>query len=49
MDRIQRNIANKKQDKITLANSQPSLRSMRDGEESLYLGRDGILMRYRRE
>jgi hypothetical protein len=49
VDRIQRNINNRKQDKISLANSQPSLRSMRDGEESLYLGRDGILMRYRRE
>ena len=49
MDRIQRNINNRKQDKISLANSQPSLRSMRDGEESLHLGRDGILMRYRRE
>ena len=49
MDRIQRNINNRKQDKISLIGSQPSLRSMRDGEESLYLGRDGILMRYRRE
>ena len=49
MDRIQRNINNRKQDKISLVGSQPSLRSMRDGEESLYLGRDGILMRYRRE
>ena len=49
MDRIQRNINNRKQDKISLVSSQPSLRSMRDGEESLYLGRDGILMRYRRE
>ena len=49
MDRIQRNINNRKQDKISLTSSQPSLRSMRDGEESLYLGRDGILMRYRRE
>jgi len=49
MDRIQRNINNRKQDKISLTVSQPSLRSMRDGEESLYLGRDGILMRYRRE
>ena len=49
MDRIQRNINNRKQDKISLVNFQPSLRSMLDGEESLYLGRDGILMRYRRE
>ena len=49
MDRIERNINNKKQGKISLVNSQPSLRAMRDGEESLYLGRDGILMRYRRE
>ena len=49
MDRIERNINNRKQDKISLVSSQPSLRSMRDGEESLYLGRDGILMRYRRE
>jgi len=49
MDRIQRSINNRKQDKISLVNSQPSLRSMRDGEESLHLGRDGILVRYRRE
>ena len=49
MDRIQRNINNRKQDKISLVSSQPSIRAMRDGEESLYLGRDGILMRYRRE
>ena len=49
MDRIERNINNRKQDKISLVSSQPSLRSMRDGEESLYLGKDGILMRYRRE
>ena len=28
MDRIQRNINNRKQDKISLVNSQPSLRSM---------------------
>jgi len=49
MDRIERNINNKKQGKISLVNSQPSLRAMRDGEESLYLGRDGILTRYRRE
>ena len=49
MDRIQRNINNRKQDKISLVNSQPSLRSMRDGEESLFLGRNGNLTRYRRE
>jgi hypothetical protein len=49
VDRIQRNINNRKQDKISLVSSQPSIRAMRDGEESLYLGRDGILMRYRRE
>ena len=49
MDRIERNINNRKQDKLSLVSSQPSLRSMRDGEESLYHGRDGILMRYRRE
>ena len=49
MDRIQRNINNRKQDKISLVNSQPSLRSMRDGEEALFLGRNGNLTRYRRE
>ena len=49
MDRIQRNINNRKQDKISLVSSQPSVRAMRDGEESLHLGRDGILTRYRRE
>ena len=38
MDRIERNINNRKQDKISLVSSQPSLRSMRDGEESLYRG-----------
>jgi hypothetical protein len=49
MDRIERNINNKKQGKISLVNSQPSLQTMRDGGESLHLGRDGILTRYRRE
>ena len=49
MDRIERNINNKKQGKISLVNSQPSLQTMRDGEESLYLDKDGILIRYRRE
>ena len=49
MDRVSRFINNKKQDKIRVVNSQPSLQSMRDGEEVLFFTRDGKLSRYRKE
>lgn len=37
MDRVSRFINNKKQDKIRVVNSQPSIQSMREGEEVLFL------------
>tara|TARA_R100000329_G_C7591027_1_gene209603 strand:- start:225 stop:905 length:681 start_codon:yes stop_codon:yes gene_type:complete len=49
VDRIQRNIANKKQDKIRVINNSPSSSGMREGEEVLYFSKDGQLSRYRKE
>tara|TARA_R100000742_G_C4277930_1_gene100232 strand:- start:502 stop:1185 length:684 start_codon:yes stop_codon:yes gene_type:complete len=49
MDRISRFINNKKQDKITLVKIQPSINSMREGEEVLYNHPNGMLMRYRKQ
>ena len=49
MDRATRFIANRKQDKIRVVKDQPSIQSMREGEEVLFFGRDGVLSRYRKE
>tara|TARA_R100000995_G_C3388215_1_gene79217 strand:+ start:268 stop:456 length:189 start_codon:yes stop_codon:yes gene_type:complete len=49
MDRATRFIQNKKQDKIRVVTTQPSLQSMREGEEVLFFTKDGKLSRYRRE
>ena len=46
MDRATRFIANRKQDKIRVVKDQPSIQSMREGEEVLFFGRDGVLSRY---
>ena len=49
MDRLARSIANKKQDNVRLVNTQPSVQSMREGEEALFFDRRGVLLRYRKE
>lgn len=49
MDRFSRSIANKKQDKIRVVSTQPSVQSMREGEEVLFFDRRGVLLRYRKE
>jgi|TARA_R100000234_G_C4985425_1_gene172993 hypothetical protein len=49
MDRISRYINNRKQDKIRMSNSRPSLQSLREGEEVLYINKDNKLCRYRKE
>lgn len=49
MDRVSRSIANKKQDKIRVVETQPSIQSMREGEEVLFFDRRGVLIRYRKE
>ena len=49
MDRIARQINNRKQNKIRVSNSQPSVQSLREGEEVLYLNKDNKLWRYRKE
>ena len=49
MDRFSRSIANKKQDKIRVVSTQPSVQSMREGEEVLFFDRRGVLVRYRKE
>ena len=49
MDRDSRFINNKKQDKIRVVNSQPSIQSMREGEEVLFFTKNGKLSRYRKE
>ena len=49
MDRVSRFINNKKQDKIRVVSSQPSIQSMREGEEVLCFTKDGKLSRYRKE
>ena len=49
MDRIARFIQNKKQNKIQQVRNQPSVNSMREGEEVLYLHKNGQLMRYRKQ
>ena len=49
MDRATRFIANRKQDKIRVVREQPSIQSMREGEEVLYIRNRGVLTRYRKE
>ena len=49
MDRISRQIANSKQDKIELVKSQPSAATLREGQEVMYITRDNRLARYRKE
>jgi hypothetical protein len=49
MDRATRFIANRKQDKIRVVREQPSVQSMREGEEVLYFRNRGTLTRYRKE
>ena len=49
MDRSTRFIANRKQDKIRVVREQPSVQSMREGEEVLYFRNRGTLTRYRKE
>ena len=49
MDRISRQIANSKQDRIQIVKSQPSGASLREGQEVMYITRDNRLARYRKE
>tara|TARA_R100000234_G_scaffold117498_1_gene96063 strand:- start:391 stop:816 length:426 start_codon:yes stop_codon:yes gene_type:complete len=49
MDRIARRLTNLKQDKIRLSKTQPSIQTLREGEEVLYLNKDNKLCRYRKE
>ena len=49
MDRATRFISNRKQDKIRVVREQPSVQSMREGEEVLYFRNRGTLTRYRKE
>lgn len=49
MDRISRQIANSKQEKIQTVKSQPSAASLREGEEVIYITKDNRLARYRKE
>ena len=44
MERIARSIQNKKQDKIALVQIQPSVNSLREGEEVLFNNSNGISM-----
>ena len=49
MDRVSRQIANSKQEKIQVVRSQPSAATLREGQEVMYLTRDNRLARYRKE
>tara|TARA_X000001388_G_scaffold75685_1_gene71071 strand:+ start:3206 stop:3907 length:702 start_codon:yes stop_codon:yes gene_type:complete len=49
MDRISRQIANIKQNKIEVVKSQPSVNSLRNGQEVIYISRNNRLERYRKE
>ena len=49
MDRISRRLTNIKQDKVSVSNIQPSLQSLREGQEILYQPKNKPLSRYRRE
>ena len=49
MDRISRRLTNLKQNKISVSKVQPSLQTLREGDETLYMTKDSRLARYRRE
>ena len=49
MNRESRFLSGKKQDKIRVVNFQPSVQSMREGEEVLFFNKNGSLSRYRKE
>ena len=49
MERIARSIQNKKQDKIALVQIQPSVNSLREGEEVLFNNSNGMLVRYSKQ
>ena len=49
MNRVSRQIANSKQDKIDVVKSQPSISSLREGQEVIYISRSNRLERYRKE
>ena len=49
MDRITRQIANAKQNKIEIVKSKPTVNSLREGQEVMYITRDNKLARYRKE
>jgi len=49
VDRVSRFLSSKKQDKIRVVNFQPSVQSMREGEEVLFFNKNGSLSRYRKE
>ena len=49
MNRESRFLSGKKQDKIRVVNFQPSVQSMREGEEALFFNKNGSLSRYRKE
>jgi|TARA_R100000458_G_C8241163_1_gene220218 hypothetical protein len=49
VDRIARRLTNIKQDKVKLSKTQPSIQTLREGEEVLYLNKDNKLCRYRKE
>tara|TARA_Y100001937_G_C7027584_1_gene288512 strand:+ start:146 stop:844 length:699 start_codon:yes stop_codon:yes gene_type:complete len=49
VDRVSRFLSGKKQDKIRVVNFQPSVQSMREGEEVLFFNKNGSLSRYRKE
>lgn len=49
MDRISRRMTNLKQNKISVSKIQPTLQTLREGEEILYQPKNKSLRRYRRE
>jgi len=49
MDRISRRLTNLKQNKISVSKIQPSLQTLREGDEILYQPKNKSLRRYRRE
>ena len=49
MDRISRRLTNLKQNKISVSKVQPSLQTLREGDEILYHSKNKSLRRYRRE
>jgi|TARA_R100000030_G_scaffold101028_1_gene95885 hypothetical protein len=49
MDRVSRRLTDLKQNKIHVARYKPSVAILKEGEEVLYVRKDGILSRYRKE